>query len=132
MKIYFIKFLVINVKDLSSMFIFITFINFALGLLFNRFLFLGILYHFKTKEFLLKKILIIGYNETAKKLANYFEEEGINTQLMGFTEDEQNVTELSKHPILSNINNSIQIAKELNVEEIFSTITPEQNNYIYK
>ncbi len=118
--------------EISRFFIFITFINFALGLLFNRFLFLGIFYHFKTKEFLLKKILIIGYNETAKKLANYFEEEGINMQLMGFTEDEHNVTELSKHPILSDINNSIQIAKELNVEEIFSTITPEQNNYIYK
>lgn len=118
--------------EISRFFIFITFINFAIGLLFNRFLYLGILYHFRSKYFLLKKILIIGYNETAKKLETYFEEEGINTQLLGFVEDEQNVTELSKHPILSNINNTIQIAKELNVEEIFSTITPEQNKYIYK
>jgi putative colanic acid biosynthesis UDP-glucose lipid carrier transferase len=76
--------------------------------------------------------LIIGYNSTAKKLETYFDEEGINSQLLGFTEDEENVTELSRHPILSNIGNTIQMAKELNVEEIFSTITPEQNKYIYK
>jgi len=118
--------------EISRFFIFITFINFALGLLFNRFLYLGILYHFRSKDFLLKKILIIGYNETAKKLETYFEEEGINSQLLGFAEDEENVTELSKHPILCNIGNTIEIAKELNVEEIFSTITPEQNKYIYK
>ena len=118
--------------EVSRFFIFLNFINFALGLSFNRFLYLGIHYHFKSKDFLLKKILIIGYNATAKKLENYFEEEGINAQLIGFTEDEENVTELSKHPILSSINNTIQIAKEFEVEEIFSTITPEQNKYIYK
>lgn len=118
--------------EISRFFIFTTVVIFPIGLSFNRFLYLGILYHFKTKEFLLNRILIIGYNETAKKLETYFEEEGINSQLLGFTEDEQNVTELSKHPILSNINNTIDIAKELNVEEIFSTITPEQNKYIYR
>ena len=118
--------------QISRFLIFITFMDFALGLLFNRFVYLGILYHFKTKEFLLKKILIIGYNDTAKKLETYFEEEGINSKLVGFTENEQNVTELSKHPILSNISNTIEIAKELQIEEIFSTITPEQNKYIYK
>ena len=118
--------------EISRVFIFLTFFNFAIGLSLNRFIYLGINYHFKSKDFILKKILIIGYNNTAKKLENYFEEEGINAQLIGFTEDEQNVTELSKHPILSNIHNTIQIAKEYEVEEIFSTITPEQNKYIYK
>ena len=118
--------------EISRFFIFLTFFNFALGLLFNRFLFIGLYYHFKSKEFLIKKILIIGYNPTAKKLEQYFEEEGINTSLVGFTEDEENVTELSRHPILANISNSIQVAKDNEVEEIFSTITPEQNKHIYK
>ena len=117
--------------EISRFFIFLTFFNFAVGLFFNRFLYLGINYHYKSKEFLLKKILIIGYNDTAKKLENYFEEEGINTQLIGFTEDEENVNELSKHPVLANISESIQVAKNNEVEEIFCTITPEQNKYIY-
>lgn len=118
--------------EISRFFIFLTFFNFALGIFFNRFLYLGIYYHFKSRDFLVKKILIIGYNATAKKLENYFEEEGINMLLIGFTEDEENVTELSKHPILSSISNSIQVAKDNEVEEIFSTITPEQNQLIYK
>lgn len=118
--------------ELSRFFIFTTLVIFGLGLLFNRFLYLGVFYHFKTRLFLLKKILIVGYNETAKKLETYFEEEGINSQLLGFTEDEGNVFELSRHPILSSIGDTIEIAKKLNVEEIFSTITPEQNSYIYK
>ena len=118
--------------DISRFVIFIIFINFSLGLLFNRFLFLGIHYHFKTKDFLLKRILIVGYNSIAKKLETYLEEEAFNIKLVGFVEDEENVTELSKHPILSDISKTIQIAKELNVEEIFSTITPEQNKFIYK
>jgi putative colanic acid biosynthesis UDP-glucose lipid carrier transferase len=33
---------------------------------------------------------------------------------------------------LANIDNTLQVAKELDVQEIFSTITPEQNNYIYE
>jgi putative colanic acid biosynthesis UDP-glucose lipid carrier transferase len=118
--------------EISRIFIFLTFFNFAVGLFVNRFAYLGINYHFKSKDFLVKKILIIGYNITAKKLENYFEEEGINVQLIGFTEDEGNVTELSKHPILSGISSTIQVAKDYEVEEIYSTITPEQNRSIYK
>ena len=118
--------------DISRFVTFIVFIIFSLSLFFNRFLFLGIHYHFKTKGFLLKRILIIGYNPTAKKLETYLEEEGFNIKLVGFVEDEENVTELSKHPILSDINKTIETAKDFDVEEIFSTITPEQNKYIYQ
>lgn len=118
--------------DISRFVIFIIFINFSLGLFFNRFLFLGIHYHFKTKDFLLKRILIVGYNPIAKKLETYLEEEAFNIKLLGFVEDQENVTELTKHPILSDISKTIETAKQLNVEEIFSTITPEQNKFIYK
>ena len=30
--------------------------------------------YFKNSHYLVKKVLILGYNDTAKKLANYFEE----------------------------------------------------------
>ncbi|MEP7142010.1 MAG: hypothetical protein ABI707_04020 [Ferruginibacter sp.] len=103
-------------------FIFLTFLNFMPGLAFNRFLYLGIHCHFKSKDIFLKKIIINCYNETEKKLENYFKEEGIHSLLLGFTEGEDNVTELSKYPILSNINNTLQVAKDLEVREIFSTI----------
>ncbi len=116
---------------LSRLYIFITLTSFSLGLFLNRFLYLGIKKYFKSRHHLLKKVIILGYNETAKKLARYFEEDGISTQLLGFIEDKSNLHELSHYPILSDISNALQVSKDNNVEEIFSTITPEQNKEIY-
>jgi putative colanic acid biosynthesis UDP-glucose lipid carrier transferase len=75
--------------------------------------------------------VILGYNDVAKKLANYLEQEGINMKILGFAEDFEKVTELSHYPILSDINSSLEVSKKLQVNEIFSTITPEQDNNIY-
>ena len=76
-------------------------------------------------------MIILGYNETAKRLAKYFEEDGINTQVLGFIEDDKNVHELSHYPIITDLGKTLQVAKEFDVAEIFSTITPEQNKDIY-
>jgi putative colanic acid biosysnthesis UDP-glucose lipid carrier transferase len=116
---------------ISRIFIISTIISFGLGLLLNRFLYLGIKIYFKNSHHLIKKVIILGYNDTAKKLANYFEEDGINTELIGYIEDNKNIRELSHYPILADITNTLQVAKELDVQEIFSTITPEQNKDIY-
>ncbi len=117
--------------EVSRYFTISTIIIFGVSLLVNRFLFLGIQNYFRKRNQFTNKVLIIGYNETAKKLENYFEEEGFNTHLLGFVEDENNVTELTRHPIISDIKNTIQTAIDNDVQEIFSTITPEQNKEIY-
>ncbi len=117
--------------EVSRFFTIVTIIIFGLSLFLNRFLYLGIQNYFKKRNQLFNKVLIIGYNETAKKLENYFEEEGFNAHLLGFIEDETNVQELTRHPIISDIKNTIQTAIEMDVQEIFSTITPEQNKDIY-
>ena len=116
---------------LSRFFIISTISIFALSLLMNRFLYVGINNYFKRRNHLFNKVLIIGYNETAKKLEQYFEEDGINAYLLGFIEDEENIKELSRHPILADIKHTIQTAIEMDAQEIYSTITPEQNKYIY-
>jgi putative colanic acid biosynthesis UDP-glucose lipid carrier transferase len=115
----------------SRFFIFTTIGIFGLGLLINRFIYLGINKYFRNSGYLIKKVIILGYNDTAKKLAKYFEEDGLNTQLIGYIENEENIQELSHYPVLADIRDTLQIAKELNIEEIFSTITPEQNKEIY-
>jgi putative colanic acid biosynthesis UDP-glucose lipid carrier transferase len=107
-------------------------VSFGIGLLGNRFLYLGIKKYFKNSHYLVKKVIILGYNDTAKKLAKYFEEDGINTQLIGFIEDDKNVHELSHYPIITDVSKALQVAKEFDVAEIFSTITPEQNKDIYE
>jgi len=116
---------------ISRIFIISTMITFGVGLLVNRFLYLGIKKYFKNSHYLVKKVIILGYNDTAKKLAKYFEEDGINTQLLGFIEDDKNVHELSHYPIITDVSKALQVAKEFDVAEIFSTITPEQNKDIY-
>ncbi len=117
--------------EISRLFIISTIITFGFGLLLNRFLYLGIRNYYKKSDHILKKVIILGYNDTAKKLAKYFEEDSINTQLLGFIEDDMNVHELTHYPVLANLDKTLQLAKELEIQEIFSTITPEQNNDIY-
>lgn len=75
--------------------------------------------------------MIVGYNETSEKLASYFEEDAINSNLIGFADDEIKIKELTHYPILSNLKDTIKVASTLDVQEIFSTITPEQNLHIY-
>jgi len=117
--------------QISRGFVFATFLAFGFSLLLNRFLYIGLNIYFKRSKHLFSKVIIIGYNNTAKKLASYFSEEGLNIQLVGFTEESLNVMELSNYPILSEIKNTVAIAKKMGVQEIFSTIPPEQNQYIY-
>lgn len=117
--------------QLSRLFIIITLLSFGCALLMNRFIYLGINKYFMTKEYLIKKVIILGYNDTAKKLAKYFEEDGLNMQIIGFIEDKMNVRELTHYPVLSDTNNVLEIAKKYDVQEIFSTITPEQDSDIY-
>jgi len=120
-----------NEFRLSHRFILVNLVGFGFGLLLNRFLYLGIRNLFKNKDFLIKKVLILGYNDTAKKLAKYFEEDGLNTQLIGFIEDNKNISELSHYPVLCDVPQTLRVAKEYGAHEIFSTITPEQNKFIY-
>jgi putative colanic acid biosysnthesis UDP-glucose lipid carrier transferase len=117
---------------ISRMFTVFSLTGFGFGLLINRFIYLGIKKHFNNSHYLVKKVIILGYNDTAKKLAKYFEEEGLNTQLIGFIEDDKNVHELSHYPIMTDISKALQVAKEFDVAEIYSTITPEQNKDIYE
>ena len=118
--------------SISRLFIIATIGGFGFGLCINRFIYLGILRYFKKSDFLIKKVIILGYNETAKKLANYFEQDGLNTEIIGYIENEENIQELSHYPVLADISSTLRVAKEMNVQEIFSTITPEQNKDIYE
>jgi putative colanic acid biosynthesis UDP-glucose lipid carrier transferase len=69
---------------LSRFFIISTITIFGTGLSINRFLYLSIKKYFRKQSNLLSKVMIIGYNDTARKLESYFEEEGLNMRLVGF------------------------------------------------
>ncbi|HEY6975025.1 MAG TPA: exopolysaccharide biosynthesis polyprenyl glycosylphosphotransferase [Chitinophagaceae bacterium] len=117
--------------ELSRYFISITLILYGIYLLFDRFIYSFPSNYFIKKKYYSKRVLILGFNEVAKKLANYLETENAATQLLGFAEDFKNIKELSNYPIITDINHTVQVSKQLEVNEIYSTLTPEQNKNIY-
>lgn len=79
-----------------------------------------------------KKVVIVGYNEVAIKLAQRFSEQKNISSVEGYFEDPEMVGELSLLPIIGNIKECLQYAVKNNVSEIYSTISPERNAYIYE
>jgi putative colanic acid biosynthesis UDP-glucose lipid carrier transferase len=118
-------------SDLSRLFIISVLSSFAISLLINRFLHLALHHVFQHKDHIVRKIMIIGYNDRAKKLAAYLEQEPIKTEIVGFCEEDGKVKELSHYPIISGLDNIIETSKQYKVTEIFSTISPEQQAGIY-
>ncbi len=129
--VLFYVFLVRQYKYFDPAFVFSVLSSIFISLIFNRFLYLAIYNYFKSKEYLINKVIIIGYNNLSKKLVSYLEEDGINKQIVGYCEEFENVNELSHYPILSNISDALNICKEHGVTEIYSTIAPEHNPSIY-
>jgi putative colanic acid biosysnthesis UDP-glucose lipid carrier transferase len=75
---------------------------------------------------------VLGYNNLSKRLVDYLEEDGVNKEVIGYCDEEENVNELSRYPILSNINNVLEVCKQHGATEIYSTIVPESNPGIYR
>lgn len=87
---------------------------------------------FTYQKGLVKNVVIIGYNDTARRLAAYYEDVVVNVKLLGFVENRSCLKELTHYPILCGLKSSFRILKRLEVHEIISTITPEQNHLIYE
>ncbi len=119
-------------SQISRLFLISILASFAISLLINRFLHLAMHQFFQSKDHIVRKVMIIGYNDRAKKLATYLEQEPIKTEIVGFCEEEANVNELSVYPIVGGIGDAIKASKQYEVTEIFSTIAPEQQSGIYK
>ena len=118
--------------NISRLFLISILTSFAVCLMINRFLHLALYNYFQNKNHIVRKVMIIGYNDRAKKLAEYLEQEPMKTEIVGFCEEEANISELSNYPIIGGINDVIETSKQYKVTEIFSTIAPEQQTGIYK
>lgn len=127
-----ILYIFLSKADLSRLFIIALLLTVCVVLMLNRIAYLFVLQFFRKGEIILRKVLIIGYNETSKKLVQQLEEDPISTMIVGYCEDQKDVFELSNHPIICDLNDAIEVSLQYDVTEIFSTITPEQNEIIYQ
>ena len=117
---------------ISRVFVISFLFAFPICLLVTRITYLLSVRHLRLKGYLVKRVMIIGYNEIGKKLAAYFERNDMRMQVVGFCEEETKVQELSHYPILNTLVNAIQTSKELRITEIYSTILPEQDKRVYE
>jgi putative colanic acid biosynthesis UDP-glucose lipid carrier transferase len=118
--------------ELSGLLVFTTIVIYLLGLLINRFLYLGIREWIKRSFENQRRILIVGYNSTARKFTSYLEKEGLGFQIMGYIDDNSNIKELPKYPLYKGIADSLVTAKQLGVKELYSCIRPEHNSKVYQ
>lgn len=116
--------------ELSRLFVFSSLALFGMGLLLNRFVYLILREYFKESQHFSKRVLILGYNTVAKDLAVKLGK-SINNKIVGFIEDPGKVRELSMYPIVGNLQQTIAISEQMGINQIFSTLSPEQNRNIY-
>lgn len=116
---------------LSRAFILTFLTSFGMLLIAGRFLYLPILNSLRNSKQLSKNVLILGYNNISKKIVEYLEADPIGVKIIGFCEESSKVTELTHYPVLSELESALRVSKTMNVDEIYSTISPEQDARIY-
>jgi len=134
--VYFIAFIMLCLfllkqVEISRFFIVTVFICTAITFILNRLIYLGLFQFLLNKNYLIPRIIIIGHNNTAKKLVQYLEEEPLKKHIIGFCEDEENIAELTHYPVVGEIKNVMELSRQYKATNIYSTIAPEQNHEIY-
>lgn len=104
----------------------------ALELMITRLLHWVLFRFLRARDYLIRRILIIGHNNAAKKLADYLENEPIKTRIIGFCEEEANMEELTHYPVVGSVKDTMDLSLQYHATDIYSTIAPEQNHDIYR
>lgn len=97
----------------------------------NRLVYLLVQQYLRHRHIHTKKVIIVGYNNVSKRLVSYFEEQLMNTEIIGYCENAENVHELTNYPILSSLSGVMAVSRQMQVNEIYCSIAPEQNAAIY-
>jgi putative colanic acid biosysnthesis UDP-glucose lipid carrier transferase len=116
----------------SRLFITLSFMGFASILLVTRILLFGASFYMGKMNGISKRIVIVGYNDVAKKLVTSFSEQNRNLLVDGYFEDREFIDELSSLPIIGNVDECLTYAVNHHISEIYSTISPEKNTSIYE
>ena len=116
----------------SRLFIVTSLTSFFIILMVTRIGMIGASFYIQRINRITRRIVIVGYNDVAKKLVQSFGIIRKDFQVDGYFEDQNLIHELSNLPIIGNINDCIEYAVNNNIHEIYSTISPEKNKNIYE
>lgn len=104
---------------------------FFCGVLLGRMVFYRVTNHILHRKGVQKKVVILGYNDLSKQLADRLLENNSNLKFEGYFEEYRNVHELSNYPVIGNLEACVPYAQENNIREIYSTLSPEKFPYLY-
>lgn len=104
---------------------------FMVSVIINRLLFYWITDSVRRSKGVERKMVILGYNEMSKQLADNLLAEKSNLKMEGYFEEYSKVQELSYYPVIGDLKDCVPYAKSNNIREIYSTLSPEQFPYLY-
>ncbi|QEH40454.1 undecaprenyl-phosphate glucose phosphotransferase [Chitinophaga sp. XS-30] len=104
---------------------------FMVAVIINRLLFYWISDSVRRSKGVERKMVILGYNEMSKQLADNLLTEKSNLKMEGYFEEYNKVQELSYYPVIGNLRDCVPYAKTNGIREIYSTLSPEQFPYLY-
>lgn len=118
--------------DYSRIFITSSFGIFLIYLITSRVIFLIVATIANYRQRQTNKLVFLGYNNASKKLTSHFSLSHNNITVKGFFNDEEIDYEELEIPLLGKIKDCLPYAIENGITEIYSTISPEKNLYIYE
>src|SRR6186713_917940 len=105
----------------SRLFVFMGFAAFSSTLFLSRTFLLAASFYRQKHNKINKRVIIIGYNSVAKRLASSFRDRERSLSVDGYFEDPREIHELTNLPIIGNIDESVSYAIKNRVSEIYST-----------
>jgi putative colanic acid biosynthesis UDP-glucose lipid carrier transferase len=116
----------------SRLYILIIFTSFFIFLIITRIAMIMVFSSLQKPNRNSRRIVVVGYNEIAKKFVERFGFSRNDFLVEGYFEDSNLINELSSLPIIGPIESCIDYAVKHNIHEIYSTISPEKNENIYE
>ncbi|TCZ69052.1 undecaprenyl-phosphate glucose phosphotransferase [Flaviaesturariibacter aridisoli] len=107
-------------------------LGFGAILLFTRLVYIWISRYVHFEEQSVRRVVILGYNDIGKRVADMLTENNRELQIHGYFEDYNKVQELSLYPILGNLKDCLDYAINNDISEIYSTLLPKDNQYLYE
>jgi putative colanic acid biosysnthesis UDP-glucose lipid carrier transferase len=115
----------------SRLFILSSFIAFGVTLLVIRTIVIGGDYLIKRKHKFQKKFVVLGFSQLSVKLTKALITQDKGYELAGYFDDITYNTIENAPLMCGNLTDCVSYAINNNIQEIYSTITPEANNIIY-
>jgi putative colanic acid biosynthesis UDP-glucose lipid carrier transferase len=116
----------------SRLFMGLSFAAFFMFLVISRLLLLGATKYMQRGRSDKKRIVVVGYNDVAKRLVQRLTTHSGDFQVEGYFENADKVHELSLLPVIGEIDECLNYAIANNIQEIYSTVPPERYPNLYE